>query len=123
MLRGNELAAVRQSALFTLPDRCTVSRYVWVETAGGGFSGGDIPTTIASNVPCRIGPAGHGGSALEVVANQVEPDSLALISLPHDTDVKAGDVITVVGAKYPVLGVAERSEQVTFLKRVTVECQ
>lgn len=121
MLRDAELANLREDALFFLPDRCTIARHIWVESAGGGFTG-DVPTVIASNVPCRIGPAGSA-NVLEVVATNIEPDSVARVFMPEDVDVKAGDVITVVGKTYPVLGVTERSEQVTILKRVTVECR
>lgn len=121
MLRPDELAAARTAAAKTLPDLASIGRVTWVETAGGGYSGGDTPTTIATAVPCRIGPlSGYG--ELGIAGETVTPDTQARVHLPWGTDVQVGDVITIDDVDYPVLGVTQRSEAIRLLKRVTVQC-
>lgn len=99
-ITDKDLAAIREAFLDTMTETATITRQNWVDDGAGGKSKG--APSVTTNIPCHV-----GSSSLPVtrqIAGKTVSESTYIVSFPVDTDVITGDVITVNGSDYEVIG-------------------
>jgi hypothetical protein len=99
MLSDADLAEMRAAQEETMVETCTIERKVKTSDGAGGFSEG-APTTTSCK--CRIG-TGLREPQARVIAEQVAPRQVYVVTLPALTDVQAEDRITVGGRTFKVI--------------------
>lgn len=93
MLSDDELASIRDTVEEWLPDTCTITRPDGGQTSAGRADG--TPSTVASNVPCRVEPDNDRRREVEHQSG-VFANPQWRITMPHDTPaVKPQDTIVV----------------------------
>lgn len=107
MLTPDELAALREDVLATLPDTCAVQRVTLAAAGGGQAETWNTVTTVA----CRVAPSGRSPQE-RAIAERLGNVSAWTLTLPALTDVRVGDRLTVGARTFAVAGVLARSNEI-----------
>jgi hypothetical protein len=104
MIPSDELAALRSEQAAALPDTAVILRVTRTSDGAGGFSESEA---TAATVACRLT---MGGSRSEqVFAERQSLAETATVTLPHGTDVRLADRLSINGATWRVEEINERS--------------
>ena len=114
MLDARDLADMRAAQALALPDTATRTRSMLVSDGMGG----QTPSESTTSYACRLAPA--SGRELEIAARMTSAVAFT-ITLPHDADVAADDVITVNGRAFQVVAVLQGGAWQTALRVLAVE--
>lgn len=103
MLSNEDIAGMRETQEEALPDVATISRPTRVTDSAGGYT--VTPVTVETTT-CRLSKT----RPAEVLAGNKEVTFTDwMITLPYDTDVQAGDTITINALNYQVISKAAGS--------------
>lgn len=99
MLTDAELADLRADIVETMPDTCVISRAV--ETAD---SAGFVTRTHSAvgTAICRVDPVGRQGTR-DVIALRENTSIYRQLTVPHSTDLRVGDRVTVATRHYEIV--------------------
>ena len=114
MLTNTDLEKMRSVQELALPDSATRTRYVRVPDGMGGYT----TTSSTANYSCRIAPT--SGNELELASRLTSAVSYT-VTLPHDADVVADDMLTISGRTLRVIAVLHRAAWATVTRVLAVE--
>jgi head-tail adaptor len=117
MLSPGELASMRAEAEKTMAESCQIGRRAEVADGGGGKT---VTWPTVATVKCGRAPLGQQGSGEHTQGDRVTPEAEWIMTLPHGTDVRTADRLTIGVAAYEV--VAVRGARTWELTR-RVECK
>jgi len=100
---------------------CTVRRRNLVSDGRGGWTEG---TPTDTETICRIAPFGHRSAVSDaLVGAQLSELTPFMISLPHDTDVQADDVILIDGETFAVQGLMNDHTHMTAVRAIATRME
>lgn len=103
MLTDAELAAMREQAEEALPDSCVIQRKTRTSDGGGG---GSVSWAASGTVDARVGQTAGTEQLLDAqLVGQVD----AILTVPHDADLRQADRAVVDGTTYEVLSILEHA--------------
>jgi hypothetical protein len=97
----SEIAAARADLATMLPDTCTIQRAVKASDGGGGES--TSWPELATEVPCRLTPAGSAGSGTGKAGDRLNDTTTHIVTFTAGQDVQQGDRIIVNTIAYQAL--------------------
>lgn len=104
----DEIARMRVDLGDTLPEMCTIIRKVYSSDEAGGQN--ETRSTIG-NFSCRIGIA-ENNPQYRAIAGQLESLMVYVLTLPAETDVRAGDEVLIGQRNFAVKGVIQQSYEI-----------
>ena len=107
-------ADLRAKMTAALPDVCTISRVTQVSDGAGGYS--ESWTTLSTTV-CTIAPTGNQPQE-KAIADRLTTSQGYTVTLPAETPITTRDRIIKGGRTFEVMGVLERTEEIS--RRVVV---
>lgn len=111
MLSDGEIAEMRTAAEDALPGTAVIETRT-VSSDGGG--GGSVAWSASGTVACRIDPASAQlGQVEQAAGSRLEPREICTVTLPADTEIDEKDRIISNGGTFTVMGVPERSWEIT----------
>jgi len=115
MMTDDELTDLRADVVELMPDTCVIKRLT--ETVDDGFV--DTETLAAAGtVICRIDPI-ELREQTEMIGRQEANITFFKFTVPHDADVRGGDVIELSGDEYQVSQVHDDHSLRAFRRVVT----
>ena len=99
MLTPDELAALRDDMAALMPETCVISRATETTDSAGFVTRTHAPVGTAI---CRLDPAGRVGTR-DVIALRETLAMYRQLTVPHVTDIRAGDRVTVAGRDYEII--------------------
>jgi hypothetical protein len=122
-LTNSEIAQARRAQEELLPDLITIHRVTQEDDQQGGYI--DTLTAAYVNIPCRIATSerftvGRGSGERRV--DRITEESDRILTLAHDQEISAKDIVQHHGTQYEVTGVNDghsyRTARRVALKRI-----
>lgn len=114
MLTAGELDAMRRAVAELMPDTCTILTAIRTSDGQGGYT--EAWGTAVADVPCRL-DVGRRENREFVSGDVLAPYSWWQLTLPYDTEITAGQRVSVAGDEYEVI-FADRSKSWAVTTRV-----
>lgn len=114
MLSTAAIESMRATLDASLPDICTISRNTQVSDGAGGWT---ESWAVLATVACRIAPTGNQPQE-RVIAERLTTSQGYTVTLPAETPITTKDRIIKGGRTFDVVGVMERTEEIS--RRVVV---
>lgn len=117
MLSTAQLTSMRDAAALALPETGTVARRTMASDSAGGFT---VTEASAGTVACRLDPVSNRDAILQTYAERIGSRPVFILNLDYGSNLVVGDEVTISAVSYEVIGILERSWEVTMQALVVV---